>query len=156
MINKPKLLMSVAEESIKEKPEIGEATHSFDLSFVQYCVKKVDEDADATEYSATTADNEGFGTPYSPSLGHSSIFDSKNPMDLWEKIHLDHKLKKPAPGCLAIWKKGKEGHVAIITHVLDSDKVEVIEGNEKKQVVKSIRHLDDKFEILLGIFKAWI
>ncbi len=153
MINKQKLLVKIFEGYLTDKSEIEHLSSS--LSLIQFGVKKVDEECDVTEGMANIADNEGFNKPYSPSLGHSSIFESMDPLDLWEKIHLDHKLDKPVPGSLLIWKKKSGGgEISLVTKILGQNKVETIEFKIPNHIVKEIRDL--KATELVGIVTPWI
>jgi hypothetical protein len=163
MINKPKLLVRFAQECLKKGSLLSKIKTMkktpWPLSFVQYCIKEVDKEADQDEFMGNVADDEGFGGSFSPSFGHSSIFEFHDYQEIWENIEKKFKLKKPIPGSLVIWKKlNNSGHIGIIIKVLDGQRVVVIEGSDSKdrEVLKKTRSIKKETDLsLVGILTPW-
>ena len=153
MINKPKLLVEFAEKTLidKEIPTLGP------IAFVQHCILEVDRQSDQMELSANVADDEGFAGRYSPSLGHAQIYNARDCLDLWKQIDETHRLKKPIPGSLVIWKKSSgKGHIGIITKILDNGAVEIIEATDSGKISKIKRSLSQEKDLaLLGFIRPW-
>lgn len=91
---------------------IGSAVaESWCVSFIQYCVKKVDSE---------------FGS-------NNKLPQTELVMDLWNKSP-DLRLDKPEPGCLMLWEHYKDGkrtglgHAGIVTRVAVTT-VDTVEGN---------------------------
>ena len=135
----------------KELPKMGA------IAFVQHCISEVDRESDQMELSANVADDEGFAGRFSPSFGHAEIYDAKDCLELWKQIDEAHKLKKPIPGSLIIWKKSSgKGHVGIITKILDNGAVEIIEANDSGKILKTKRSLSQEKDLaLLGFIRPW-
>lgn len=91
------------------------------LAFVQFCVKRVDAEAETI-----------MGGPNLPDW----LWQTEHCMTLWNNMPVGSKLKEPPhPGCLIVWqywKDGKptpQGHVGIITEIVDLNTIKTIEGN---------------------------
>ncbi len=157
MINKLNLLVKTAEKYLANGDSLKSTGENWPLSFVQLCVKEVDQNSDEQEYSSNVADNEGFRGTLSPSYGHSSIYESKDPLKLWDLIAKDQILEKPLPGSLIIWNKSEnQGHIGIVVKLLDEGTVECIEGTEDKKILKVKRSIKDKSSMSLrGFITPW-
>jgi hypothetical protein len=163
MINKPKLLVQFAKQCLSKKNAMAKVKKKkktpWPLAFVQFCIKQVDEETDQYEYMGNVADDEGFGGSFSPSFGHSSIFEFHDYREIWKNIEKKFKLKTPVPGSLVIWKKpNNSGHIGIVTKVLDNHGVVVIEGSDTKdgEVFKKTRSIkNEKDLVLVGIITPW-
>lgn len=160
MINKPKLLVEIALKYLGDDRELSKLKKKketpWPLAFVQFCLKKVDDETDQDELRSNIADDEGFSGNYSPSYGHSSIFEFHDYQEIWDNIEKKFKLQKAVPGSLVIWKNASGGgHIAIVEKSIDSNRISVIEGNEAK-VFKKTRSLKKEKELtLVGIITPW-
>jgi len=157
MINKLKLLVKTAEKYLENGESLKSTGDNWPLFFVQKCVEEVDQNSDEQEYSSNVADNEGFGGTFSASYGHSSIYESKGPLDLWDQIAKEQILSNPLPGSIIIWNKSKnQGHIGIVAKVLDEETVECIEGTEDKKILKIKRSLKNVSGMdLKGFITPW-
>lgn len=163
MINKPKLLVEAAKAFLSDDSELIKLKKKkktpWPLAFVQFCIKKVDHDTDQDEIMSNIADDEGFAGHFTPSYGHSSIFEFHNYLEIWENIEKKFKLKKPVPGSLIIWKNETGGgHIGIVVKATDSNRITVIEGTDslERKVLKKTRSLKKEKDLtLVGIISPW-
>jgi hypothetical protein len=159
MINKPKHLVEIALKYLsndKGLSKLKKKKSLWPLAFVQFCIKKVDEETDREELMSNIADDEGFGGNYTPSFGHSSIFDFHDYQEIWDNIEKKFKLKKAVPGSLVIWKnESGGGHIAIVEKAIDSHRIAVIEGSDSKVIKKTRSLTKEKDMALIGIITPW-
>ena len=163
MINKPKLLVQFAKQCLSKKNAMAKVKKKkktpWPLAFVQFCIKQVDEETDQDEYMGNVADNEGFGGSFSPSYGHSSIFEFHDYKEIWENIEKKFKLKKPVPGSLVFWKNASGGgHISIVIKAIDLHRVSVIEGSDssEQEVLKKTRSIKKEKDLtFVGILTPW-
>lgn len=160
MINKPKHLVETAKQYLVDDNELSKIKKKkktpWPLAFVQFCIKKVDDEVDQEELMSNIADDEGFGGSFSPSYGHSSIFEFHDYQEIWDNIEKNFKLKKPVPGSLIIWKnKSGGGHIAIVVKALDPNRISVIEGSDSKVLRKTRSLKKEKDLTLVGIITPW-
>jgi len=94
---------------------------------------------------------------FTSSYGHSSIFSSKDSLQLWEEIDKDQILDNPLSGSLIVWENSKnQGHIGIVVNILDENTVECIEGTKDSKLLKVTRSLKEESGMILkGFITPW-
>lgn len=74
-----------------------------------------------------------------------TVFSSEHCITIWNKTDKFQRLEKPIPGCLIIWQKyyldklTMNGHIGIVSKVLDDGTIKVIEGNTSGDCSEVVR-----------------
>ena len=125
---------------------------SWCMAFQQYCIQAVDAQLKI----------------FAPQQKSSRIFRSEHCLTTWNNSPREHRMDKPEPGCLVVWKHGDttNGHVGLVYEIDGDGYLKTIEGNtgagpgvisNGDGVYKRVRDPKGTGEMkVVGFLKVWI